>query len=155
VADDGTALVNLTGVLQRVQPDGTPGPMRRETFFPQVSLSADGRLGAAVVWRPAPKIALLLDAGLRTVAELPLRSYLDSVPAVAAVSPDGRWFAARDDFRVQVLDLTTRRTLTIALPRLRPAATCALTLAVDRRGRVLTGDGASIFLLAGAAPAAP
>ncbi len=154
VGDDGTALLNLTGVLQRVAANGTPGAAPRETFFPSVSLSADGTLGTAVVWRPAPKRALLLDAQLRTVMELSLRSYLDAVPAVAAISPDGRWVAARDDFQVQVLDVATRRGRTLALPRLRPGAACALTLAVDDTGRVLTGDGASIFLLQGAAPAA-
>lgn len=150
VADDGAALLNLTGAVQRIAADGTPGPARRETFFPRVSLSADGTLGAAVVWRPGPKRALLLDAALRTVAELEVRSRLDGVPAVAAVSPDGRWFAARDDFAVRLMEVASRRVRVIPLSRLRPGAACDLTLALDNRGRVLTGDGASVFLLKGA-----
>jgi hypothetical protein len=150
VADNGAALLNLTGVLQRVAADGTPGPARRETFFPRVALSADGTLGAAVVWRPGPKRALLLDSALRTVAELEVRSRLDGVPAVATVSPNGRWFAARDDFAVYLMEVATRHVRVIPLSRLRPGAACDLTLALDNRGHVLAGDGASVFLLKGA-----
>ncbi|HEX7928793.1 MAG TPA: VWA domain-containing protein, partial [bacterium] len=149
VAEDGSAVLNLTGVVQRLAADGVSAGTRRETFFPQVSLSADGSRAAAVVWRPAPKRAVLMDAKLATVAELTVQSYLDGVPAVAAVSPDGRWFAARDDFQVQLMSTATRRVRAIPLGRLRPAATCTLTLAVDNTGRVLTGDGASVFLLQG------
>jgi VWFA-related protein len=154
VADDGSALINLTGVVQRMAPDGAPAGSRRETFFPQISLSADGNRAAGVVWRPAPKRAVLMDAKLGTVAELSLQSYLDSVPAVATVSPDGRWFAARDDFQVQLMDVASRRVRAFPLGRLRPAPACALTLAVDNTGRVLTGDGASVFLLQGMADSA-
>jgi hypothetical protein len=160
IADSGAALVNLTGTLYRIAPDGKAAPARKETFFPAVSISGDGALAAAVIWRPGPKRALLLDADLRTVAELPLRSHSDGVPAVAAVSPDGRYFGARDDFQLQLMALrpgepAVRRPRAFPMPRLRPAAACALTLALDNRGRALTGDGAAIFLHAGLLNAAP
>jgi Mg-chelatase subunit ChlD len=149
MADTGVALVNQGGVLYRIDAQGRPRAPRREVFFPQVSLSADGKLAAAVTLLPAPKKALLLDETLGAVAEQIVRSHADGIPAVAAVSPNGRYFAVRDDFMVQGMAVAERRWHGMALSRLRPGPDCALTLAIDNGGRILAGDGASLFLLRG------
>ncbi|MFI5400151.1 MAG: VWA domain-containing protein [SAR324 cluster bacterium] len=126
VSDDGAALINQTGALYRIAVDGTLSPARPEVFFGPVSLSADGRRAAAVVWqgmggtvpgasrhapggnpggsRHAPGIgtpsALLLDEALRPVVTLPVQAADADVPPVAALSPNGLFLAVMDDLRL-------------------------------------------------------
>jgi hypothetical protein len=126
VSDSGAALINQTGALYRIEANGTLSPGRPEVFYGPLSLSADGRRAAAVVWqgsrgsasgasRQAPGTAsgasrqtpgtgapqaLLLDEALRPVETLPVQAANADVPPVAALSPSGRYLAVIDDVRL-------------------------------------------------------
>jgi len=169
VSDDGAALINQTGALYRIAADGTLSPARPEVFFGPVSLSADGRRAAAVVWqgiggrvpgaaRRAPGIgapsAVLFDEGLHPVVTLPVQVADADVPPVAALSPNGLFLAVVDDLQLvgtSLLDSAwagqrTWRPLGRPQP---PPGPCERTLQVDNLGQVLVSDGDGLALLRG------
>ncbi|MFI5400347.1 MAG: VWA domain-containing protein [SAR324 cluster bacterium] len=169
VSDDGAALINQTGALYRIAADGTLSPARPEVFFGPVSLSADGRRAAAVVWqgtrarvagasRAAPGTgapsALLLDEALRPVVTLAVQAADADAPPVAALSPNGLFLAVIDDMRLvgtSLLDSAwegQRTWRTLGRPRF-PPGPCERTLQVDDLGQVLVSDGDGLTLLRG------
>ena len=159
ISDDGAALINQTGVLYRIAADGKVSAGRPEVFFAPVSLSADGRLGAAVVWQ-GPRggggaRALLLDEALRPLETLAVQAASADVPPVAAVSANGRFAAVLDDTRLvgTVLDSVPagrRVWRTLGRPAA-PPAPCERTVQVDGLGHVLVSDGDALTLLRGLA----
>lgn len=156
VSDDGAVLFNQTGTLHRIDASGNMLPARPEIFFGPVSLAADGRLAAAVVWQErrgsAPR-ALLLDPSLRDVLALPVQAADADVPPLAALAPGGRYFAVLDDTRLRGLALDApagERPAWRVLAHPGPTPTpCERTLQLDDRGRVLVSDGESLTLLRG------
>jgi hypothetical protein len=161
ISDDGAAVFNQTGALYRVSETGALSRARPEVFFGPVSLSADGRRAAAVVWQGArgsgaaegPR-ALLLDETLRTVETLPVQSGDADLPPIAALSPGGAFLAVLDDVQLRGVDLTVpsaggpRPWRRLARPAPTPAP-CDRTVEVDNAGHVLVSDGESLTLLRG------
>ena len=177
LSDEGAALINQTGTLYRIGDNGKISAPRPEVFFGPVSLSADGRRGAAVVWQGGPvpgrtgagrdssgregggPRALLLDEALKTLETLPVQAANADLPPVAALSPDGRYLAVLDDLRLAGL-LLGEAALVASLPGERriwrtlgapaPApAPCERTLQIDNGGHVLVSDGDALTLLRG------
>ncbi len=128
LSDDGAALINQTGALYRIGESGKVSPPRPEVFYGPVSLSADGRRAAAVVWQGARGTgrdgarqdgarqdgarqegggarALLLDEALRTVETLAVQAADAEFPPVPALSPNGAYLAVLDDTRLMGLKL--------------------------------------------------
>ena len=156
VSDDGVVLINQTGTLYRIDANGNMLPSRPQLFFSPVSLTADGRLAAAVVWQErhggAPR-ALLLDSALRDVLTLSVQAADADVPPLAVVSPAGKYFAVLDDTRLRGLALDAPAGerpawRVLAYPTPTPAP-CERTLQLDDKGRVLVSDGDSLTLLRG------
>jgi hypothetical protein len=158
IGNDGDALLNQTGALYRVSAAGKLSAARPEVFYGPVSLSADGRRGAAVVWqsprtRGAPH-AVLLDEALRTVESLPVQAANADLPPVSAVSADGRFWVVLDDAQLVGTALGeaapggARAWRPLGRPAA-PPAPCERTVQVDNRGHVLVSDGDALTLLRG------
>jgi von Willebrand factor type A domain len=158
VSDAGVAFINQTGTLYRISAGGKLMAGPPEVFFGPVSVSADGKRAAAVVWqgsRNAPGMrAEVLDEALHPIETVPVVGANPDVPPVASVSPGGLYAAVLDDTRLvgTVLgepgDPVSRTWKVLAHPAATPAP-CDRTLQIDDLGNVLVSDGDGLALLRG------